>query len=68
MPQIDGFELIRHIRTEHQGSALPIIALTAKALPQDREDCLAAGANDYLSKPVDFDILMDTTLKWIVRK
>jgi PAS domain S-box-containing protein len=52
MPDIDGLTVIRHLRTTLPSSTLPIIALTALAMPEDRERCLAAGANDYLSKPV----------------
>jgi DNA-binding response OmpR family regulator len=58
MPVMDGYTTISRIRQQEQFSKLPIIALTAKAMPEDREKCLVAGANDYLSKPVNIDHLV----------
>ena len=53
MPEMDGFETIKRIRTELNRLELPVIAVTAKAFPEDRERCIQAGASDYLAKPID---------------
>jgi len=53
MPEMDGFETIKRIRTELNRTELPVIAVTAKAFPEDRERCIQAGASDYLAKPID---------------
>jgi len=58
MPEMDGLEAIRRIRADADLSAIPIIALTALAMPGDRERCLEAGANEYLSKPVSMKELV----------
>ena len=57
MPVMDGYEAMKQIRKQRQYKNLPIIALTAKALVEDRAKCIKAGANDYLAKPVDMDRL-----------
>jgi signal transduction histidine kinase/CheY-like chemotaxis protein/HAMP domain-containing protein len=67
MPEMDGFETMRQIRTFKRFETLPIIALTAKAMMGDREKCLEAGASDYVSKPVDTDQLLSLMRKWLYR-
>ena len=68
MPQMGGYEATRHIRTNKTGAInpkLPIIALTASALAEDKEKCLAAGMNDYIPKPVKPQELLAKIKKWL---
>jgi CheY-like chemotaxis protein len=67
MPEMDGFETMRQIRTLKQFETLPMIALTAKAMKGDREKCIEAGASDYVSKPVDTDQLLSLMRIWLYR-
>ena len=67
MPGMDGYETMKRIREQQHFKDLPIIALTAKAMKDDRSRCLAAGANDYLAKPVDMDRLLALLRVWLYR-
>jgi len=67
MPEMDGYETMQKIRREHKNSALPIIAVTAKAMKGDREKCLEAGASDYITKPVKIDQLLSLMRIWLYR-
>ncbi|WP_338451081.1 ATP-binding protein [Niallia oryzisoli] len=68
MPEMDGFEAIQRIRQMQRYKTLPIIALTAKAMKKSREECLAAGANDYISKPLNIDQLFSLMNVWLYKK
>ena len=68
MPEMDGLTAMREIRSQRQFKDLPIIALTAKAMPDDRERCLQAGANDYIAKPIDVDKLVSLCRVWCSRQ
>jgi HAMP domain-containing protein/CheY-like chemotaxis protein/signal transduction histidine kinase len=67
MPEMDGFETTRTIRSEDRFKTLPIIALTAKAMKGDRERCIAAGASDYITKPVDTEQLLSLMRVWLYK-
>jgi CheY-like chemotaxis protein/signal transduction histidine kinase len=67
MPEMDGIEAMTEIRKQPQLRDLPIIALTAKAMPDDQQRCLAAGANDYVTKPIDVDKLVSLIRIWMPR-
>ncbi|WP_128253135.1 response regulator [Falsirhodobacter deserti] len=67
MPEMDGLTATREIRAQDRWKNLPIIMLTAKAMADDQEQCLAAGANDYLPKPLDVDRLLSLTRVWMRR-
>ncbi|QHG86479.1 response regulator [Xanthomonas sp. NCPPB 1638] len=68
MPEMDGLTAMRQIRANRQWQDLPIIALTAKAMADDREHCLEAGANDYIAKPIDVDKLVSLCRVWCSRQ
>ena len=65
MPEMDGITATREIRKRHEWRKLPIIALTAKAMKDDQEKCLAAGANDYIAKPLDVEKLLSLVRVWM---
>ncbi len=65
MPEMDGYEAMQLIRKDSKYDSLPIIALTAKAMKEDREKCIAAGANEYLSKPVEKEKLISLLRVWL---
>jgi CheY-like chemotaxis protein len=65
MPVKDGLAAMREIRATAAWARLPIIAITAKAMPEDRKQCLEAGANDYIAKPIDVDQLVSLCRVWM---
>ncbi|RYF08392.1 MAG: response regulator [Comamonadaceae bacterium] len=65
MPEMDGFTAMNEIRKRPEWRRLPIIALTAKAMKDDQEKCLAAGANDYIAKPLDVEKLLSLVRVWM---
>ncbi|MBA9028795.1 response regulator [Peribacillus huizhouensis] len=65
MPELDGYETMRRIRSTGQFNDMPIIALTAKAMKGDREKCLKAGASDYVSKPLKLNQLLSVLRVWL---
>jgi CheY-like chemotaxis protein len=67
MPEMDGYETIRAMRDKLHNGQVPIIALTAKAMKGDREKCLAAGASDYIAKPVNTEQLLSLMRAWLHR-
>jgi CheY-like chemotaxis protein len=68
MPVMDGYETAKAIRAQPRFHHLPIITLTAKAMKDDRDKCIAAGASDYLSKPVEVDRLLSMLRVWLYKR
>ena len=68
MPAMDGYKAIKAIRADAGLKSLPIIALTAKAHKNDRQKCLDAGADDYLAKPVDYDLFVNMVQAWVGKR
>jgi CheY-like chemotaxis protein len=67
MPEMDGYQTMREIRKDPRYTTLPILALTAKAMKGDRDKCLAAGASDYIAKPVNTNELLSLLRVWLYR-
>jgi len=65
MPEMDGFTAMREIRKNPKWKKLPIIALTAKAMKSDQAQCIEAGANDYIAKPLDVEKLLSLIRVWM---
>ncbi|MCD6068528.1 MAG: histidine kinase [Bacteroidetes bacterium] len=65
MPEMDGYEAMRRIRAQEKFRQLPVIALTAKAMKDDKQKCIDAGANDYITKPVDVERLLSLMRVWL---
>jgi CheY-like chemotaxis protein/HAMP domain-containing protein len=67
MPEMDGYEAMQRIRAQERFKKLPMLALTAKAMRDDRAKCIEAGANDYITKPVDIEKLQSLMRVWLHR-
>ena len=65
MPEMDGYEAMRQIRSQKKYQGLPVIALTAKAMNNDKQKCIDAGANDYIAKPIDVERLLSLMRVWM---
>ncbi|MCQ6562037.1 response regulator [Paenibacillus mendelii] len=67
MPEMDGYETMRQIRSKPEYERMPIIAITAKAMKEDRDKCIEAGASDYIAKPVNIDQLLSLMRVWLYK-
>ncbi|SHG77730.1 Signal transduction histidine kinase [Chryseolinea serpens] len=65
MPEMDGYEAMKQIRSQTKFKNLPVIALTAKAMKDDKRKCIEAGANDYIAKPIDIERLLSLMRVWL---
>jgi CheY-like chemotaxis protein len=65
MPVMDGFDTLKVLRTNDKLRKIPVIAVTARAMKGDQEKCLAAGASDYISKPIDLKIFVEKMMYWL---
>lgn len=66
MPVMDGFETLEALKQDKVLKQIPVVAVTAKAMKGDKEKCLEAGAWDYVSKPLDLNLLIDKIARWIL--
>ncbi|GAB6110270.1 response regulator [Desulfomicrobium salsuginis] len=67
MPRMDGRETVRRIRSDGRWPDLPVLAVTASTVEGEREKCLEAGMNDFLTKPVNFEALLESLARWTRR-
>lgn len=67
MPEMDGYQAIKEIRKDKKYRNLPIIALTAKSMKEDRQKCIEAGANEYMTKPIDVEKLLSILRVWLYK-
>jgi len=67
MPDMDGYEAVGKMKTDEQLKDIPVIAVTAQAMAGDKEKCLEAGADDYISKPIDIDRLVTLLDGYIIK-
>jgi len=68
MPVMDGYEVVRRVRADADRGKVPVIAMTAHAMAEERERCIAAGMNDHITKPIDPDAMFNTLLRWLPRR
>ncbi len=68
MPEVDGYEVVQQIRADAERGQVPVIAITAHAMAEERERCMAAGMNDYITKPIDPDVMFATLLRWLPKR
>jgi CheY-like chemotaxis protein len=65
MPVMDGFDTLKVLKTNDKLKKIPVIAVTARAMKGDQEKCLAAGASDYISKPIDLKVFVEKMMYWL---
>lgn len=65
MPRLTGLQVARKLREQDNYADVPLLALTANVFPKDVQACLDAGMNDHVAKPLEFDVLYDTLLRWL---
>jgi CheY-like chemotaxis protein len=68
MPMLDGYQVMEQMRAHHEWATIPVVALTAYAMQGDREHALRAGFDDYVTKPIDFQVLLSTIERLLLSK